>query len=38
MATARPTDLDQFAAINGVGPAKLKDYGKLFLDEIARHG
>jgi ATP-dependent DNA helicase RecQ len=38
MATARPADLDQFAAINGVGPAKLKDYGKLFLDEIARHG
>jgi len=35
MAVARPTSLDQLAAIKGVGPAKLQQYGAAFLAVIA---
>ena len=38
MAARRPRDLDGFAAVNGVGAAKLKDFGKVFLAAIAAHG
>jgi len=37
MAARRPNDLDSFAAVNGVGAAKLRDFGPLFLDAIAAH-
>jgi ATP-dependent DNA helicase RecQ len=35
MAERRPYDLDSFAEVHGVGAAKLKDFGKIFLDAIA---
>lgn len=35
MARERPVDMTQLAAINGVGPKKLKDFGTTFLEEIA---
>ena len=38
MAALRPHDLDSFAQVNGVGAAKLKDFGKVFLSAIAAHG
>ena len=38
MAARRPRDLDGFAAVNGVGAAKLKDFGRVFLAAIAAHG
>jgi ATP-dependent DNA helicase RecQ len=38
MAARRPRDLDGFAAVNGVGAAKLKDFGVIFLGAIAAHG
>ncbi len=38
MATAKPTSHDQMAAINGIGPRKLEDFGAAFLDKIAAHG
>ena len=34
MAQKRPRDLDAFAAVHGVGAAKLKDFGKTFLAVI----
>ncbi|MEM9851452.1 MAG: HRDC domain-containing protein [Pseudomonadota bacterium] len=34
MAAARPTTLDEFAALPGVGAAKLERYGKPFLEVI----
>ena len=37
MAKLRPTDLDAFAQINGVGESKLQRYGELFLAEIKRY-
>jgi ATP-dependent DNA helicase RecQ len=37
MAARRPRDLDGFAAVNGVGAAKLKDFGAIFLGAIAAH-
>ncbi len=37
MAARRPRDLDGFAAVNGVGAAKLKDFGTIFLRAIAAH-
>ena len=37
MAARRPRDLDGFAAVNGVGAAKLKDFGTIFLGAIAAH-
>jgi len=37
MAARRPRDLDGFAAVNGVGAAKLKDFGAIFLSAIAAH-
>ena len=37
MAALRPHDLDSFAQVNGVGAAKLKDFGKVFLGAIAAH-
>jgi len=37
MAARRPCDLDGFAAVNGVGAAKLKDFGRVFLAAIAAH-
>jgi ATP-dependent DNA helicase RecQ len=35
MARGRPADMAQMAAINGVGPRKLKDFGATFLEAIA---
>jgi len=37
MAALRPHDLDGFAQVNGVGAAKLKDFGAIFLGAIAAH-
>ncbi|TRC92807.1 DNA helicase RecQ [Mesorhizobium sp. WSM4303] len=38
MAERRPQDLDDFAEVNGVGAAKLKEFGAIFLSAIAAHG
>jgi ATP-dependent DNA helicase RecQ len=37
MAERRPRDLDDFAEVNGVGAAKLKEFGEIFLSAIAAH-
>ena len=37
MAERAPRDLDAFAEVNGVGAAKLRDFGRVFLDAIAAH-
>lgn len=37
MAARRPHDLDTFAEVHGVGAAKLKDFGEIFLYAIAMH-
>ncbi|RRH87451.1 DNA helicase RecQ [Mesorhizobium tamadayense] len=37
MAGRRPRDLDAFAQVNGVGEAKLKEFGEIFLSAIAVH-
>ncbi|TIX01571.1 MAG: ATP-dependent DNA helicase RecQ, partial [Mesorhizobium sp.] len=37
MAERRPHDLDAFAEVNGVGAAKLKEFGQVFLSAIAAH-
>ena len=37
MAERRPRDLDAFAEVNGVGAAKLKEFGEMFLSAIAAH-
>ncbi|MBZ9797197.1 DNA helicase RecQ [Mesorhizobium sp. ES1-4] len=37
MADRRPRDLDAFAEVNGVGGAKLKEFGEVFLAAIAAH-
>jgi ATP-dependent DNA helicase RecQ len=37
MAARRPRNLDGFAAVNGVGAAKLKDFGAISLGAIAAH-
>ena len=37
MAERRPRDLDAFAEVNGVGGAKLKEFGEIFLKAIAGH-
>ena len=36
-AARRPRDLDGFAAVHGVGAAKLKDFGAIFLSVLAGH-
>jgi ATP-dependent DNA helicase RecQ len=36
MAGARPSTMDEFAALSGVGAAKLERYGEIFLDVISR--
>jgi ATP-dependent DNA helicase RecQ len=38
MAALYPRNLSEFAAVNGVGAAKLKDFGPVFLAAIAAHG
>ena len=38
MAERRPRDLDAFAEVNGVGAAKLKEFGEMFLSAIAECG
>jgi ATP-dependent DNA helicase RecQ len=38
MAERRPRDLGAFAAVNGVGAMKLKEFGPVFLAAIAAHG
>ena len=38
MAALCPRNLGEFAAVNGVGAAKLKDFGPVFLAAIAAHG
>ncbi|MDX8537630.1 DNA helicase RecQ [Mesorhizobium abyssinicae] len=38
MADRRPRDLDAFAEVNGVGEAKLREFGEVFLETIAGHG
>ncbi|OBQ63599.1 DNA helicase RecQ [Mesorhizobium erdmanii] len=38
MAERRPRDLDAFAEVNGVGGAKLKEFGEIFVKAIAGHG
>ncbi|TIW26073.1 MAG: ATP-dependent DNA helicase RecQ, partial [Mesorhizobium sp.] len=37
MADRRPRDLDAFAEVNGVGEAKLREFGEVFLEAIAGH-
>ncbi len=37
MAARSPRDLSAFAAVHGVGAAKLKDFGAIFLNTIAAH-
>jgi ATP-dependent DNA helicase RecQ len=37
MAERAPRDLDGFAEVNGVGAAKLRDFGRTFLDAITEH-
>ncbi|MCA0011560.1 DNA helicase RecQ [Mesorhizobium sp. B292B1B] len=37
MAERRPHDLDAFAEVNGVGAAKLREFGEIFLGAIAGH-
>ncbi len=37
MAERRPQDLDDFAEVNGVGAAKLKEFGAIFVRAIAAH-
>ena len=37
MAARSPRDLDAFAAVHGVGAAKLKEFGGIFLSTIAAH-
>jgi ATP-dependent DNA helicase RecQ len=37
MAERRPRDLNAFAAVNGVGAVKLRDFGRIFLAAIATH-
>ncbi|TPN62608.1 DNA helicase RecQ [Mesorhizobium sp. B1-1-1] len=37
MAERRPRDLDAFAEVNGVGAAKLREFGEIFLAAIAGH-
>ena len=37
MAERRPGDLDEFAEVNGVGAAKLKEFGEVFLSAIVGH-
>ncbi|MES0073756.1 DNA helicase RecQ [Mesorhizobium sp. M0058] len=37
MAERRPQDLDDFAGVNGVGAAKLKEFGAIFVSAIAAH-
>lgn len=37
MAERRPHDLDAFAEVNGVGAAKLKEFGEVFLSAIDAH-
>jgi ATP-dependent DNA helicase RecQ len=38
MAERRPTSEHEFAEVHGVGAAKLKDFGRVFLRAIAEHG
>ena len=38
MTALQPRDLAEFAQVNGVGAAKLKDFGVVFLKAIAEHG
>ncbi len=38
MAALCPRNLSEFVAVNGVGAAKLKDFGPVFLAAIAAHG
>ncbi len=33
----KPANLEQISAVNGVGPKKLEDFGKLFLDAVSEH-
>jgi ATP-dependent DNA helicase RecQ len=37
MAARRPLDLESFAEVNGVGAAKLKEFGAIFLETIRAH-
>jgi ATP-dependent DNA helicase RecQ len=37
MAVRCPRDMDTFAEVNGVGAAKLRDFGQIFLGAIAAH-
>jgi ATP-dependent DNA helicase RecQ len=37
MAERSPRNLNEFAEVHGVGAAKLRDFGRLFLDVIAAH-
>jgi ATP-dependent DNA helicase RecQ len=38
MARARPKNLSEFAMISGVGSSKLRDFGRAFVEAIARAG
>lgn len=38
LASAKPVSEEQMAAINGVGPRKLEDFGAAFLEKIVAHG
>ena len=37
MAARCPGDMDAFAQVNGVGAAKLRDFGRIFLNAISAH-
>jgi len=38
LASTRPETIEQMAAVNGVGPRKLEDFGPVFLEAIAANG
>jgi ATP-dependent DNA helicase RecQ len=38
MARRKPATLGEMSAVHGVGEAKLRQYGELFLDVIRKHG
>jgi ATP-dependent DNA helicase RecQ len=37
MAARQPRDLDALAEVNGVGAAKLREFGEIFLSAVAAH-
>ena len=38
MARRKPATLGEMSAVHGVGEAKMRQYGEIFLDMIRKHG